>query len=77
MLPKMGYDFEHRGRFSVETISTIGYGQMSPASLDGSIAMTVEAMFGLILLAASAGVVLGSPDRRPASFSARSPSSPV
>src|ERR1700736_2741964 len=44
--------------FSVETISTIGYGQMSPATLYGNIVMTVEAMFGLILLAASAGLVL-------------------
>jgi inward rectifier potassium channel len=44
--------------FSVETISTIGYGQMSPATLYGNIVMTVEATFGLILLAASAGVVL-------------------
>ena len=39
--------------FSVETISTIGYGQMSPATLYGNIVMTVEAMFGLILLAVS------------------------
>jgi hypothetical protein len=31
---------------------------MSPATLYGSMVMTVEAMFGLILLAASAGVVL-------------------
>jgi inward rectifier potassium channel len=44
--------------FSVETISTIGYGQMSPATLYGNIVVTVEAMFGLILLAVSAGVVL-------------------
>jgi inward rectifier potassium channel len=44
--------------FSVETISTIGYGQMSPATLYGNIVMTVEAMVGLTLLAASAGVVL-------------------
>jgi inward rectifier potassium channel len=44
--------------FSVETISTIGYGQMSPATLYGNIVMTVEAMFGLTLLAVSAGVVL-------------------
>ena len=28
------------------TISTIGYGQMSPATLYGNIVMTVEAMFG-------------------------------
>ena len=44
--------------FSVETISTIGYGQMSPATLYGNIVMTVEAMFGLTLLAVSAGVAL-------------------
>jgi inward rectifier potassium channel len=44
--------------FSVETISTIGYGQMSPATLYGNIVMTVEAMFGLTLLAVSAGLVL-------------------
>ncbi len=44
--------------FSVETISTIGYGQMSPATLYGNISMTVEAMFGLTLLAVSAGVAL-------------------
>ena len=44
--------------FSVETISTIGYGQMSPATLYGNIVMTVEAMFGLMLLAVSAGLVL-------------------
>ena len=30
--------------FSVETISTIGYGQMSPGTLYGNIVMTVEAM---------------------------------
>ena len=44
--------------FSVETISTIGYGQMSPATLYGNIVMTVEAMTGLTLLAVSAGLVL-------------------
>jgi inward rectifier potassium channel len=44
--------------FSVETISTIGYGQMSPASLYGNIVMTVEALFGLSLLAVVAGLVL-------------------
>jgi inward rectifier potassium channel len=44
--------------FSVETISTIGYGQMSPATLYGNLVMTVEAMFGLLLLAVSAGLVL-------------------
>jgi hypothetical protein len=35
-------------RPGVETISRIGYGQMSPATLYGNIVMTVDAMFGLI-----------------------------
>lgn len=43
--------------FSVETLSTIGYGQMSPATLYGNIVMTVEALFGLALLAVSAGLM--------------------
>jgi inward rectifier potassium channel len=43
--------------FSVETLSTIGYGQMSPATLYGNIIMTVEAMSGLALLAVVAGLV--------------------
>ena len=44
--------------FSVETISTIGYGQMSPATLYGNMVMTVEAMVGLTFLAVAAGLVL-------------------
>ena len=44
--------------FSVETISTIGFGQMSPATLYGNVVMTLEAMVGLTLLAVSAGLVL-------------------
>src|SRR5271157_83394 len=43
--------------FSVETISTIGYGQMSPATPYGNIIMTVEALFGLALIAVSAGLM--------------------
>ena len=43
--------------FSVETLSTIGYGQMSPATLYGNIVMTVEAMFGLGLIAVAAGLM--------------------
>src|SRR6516165_5574770 len=41
----------------VETISTIGYGQMSPATLYGNLVMTVEAMFGLALIAVAAGLM--------------------
>jgi inward rectifier potassium channel len=43
--------------FSVETLSTIGYGQMSPATLYGNVVMTVEAMFGLALFAVAAGLM--------------------
>jgi len=43
--------------FSVETLSTIGYGQMSPATLYGNLVMTVEAMFGLGLIAVAAGLM--------------------
>jgi inward rectifier potassium channel len=43
--------------FSVETLSTIGYGQMSPATLYGNIVMTVEALFGLALIAVAAGLM--------------------
>jgi inward rectifier potassium channel len=45
--------------FSVETLSTIGYGQMSPATLYGNIVMTVEALVGLVLVAGR-----GRPDVR-------------
>jgi inward rectifier potassium channel len=43
--------------FSVETISTIGYGQMSPATLYGHIVMTSEALVGLMLIAVAAGLM--------------------
>jgi len=43
--------------FSVETLSTIGYGQMSPATLYGHIVMTGEALVGLMLIAVAAGLM--------------------
>jgi inward rectifier potassium channel len=43
--------------FSVETISTIGYGQLSPATLYGHIVMTGEALVGLMLIAVAAGLM--------------------
>jgi inward rectifier potassium channel len=43
--------------FSVETHSTIGYGQMSPATLYGNIIMTCEALAGLMLVAVAAGLM--------------------
>ena len=43
--------------FSVQTIATIGYGQMSPGTLYGNVLVTVETMTGLVFLALSTGVV--------------------
>jgi inward rectifier potassium channel len=43
--------------FSVETLSTIGYGQMSPATLYGNLVMTAEALTGLMLIAVAAGLM--------------------
>jgi inward rectifier potassium channel len=41
--------------FSVQTLSTIGYGGMTPKSMSANILMTIESMFGLAFL----GVVTG------------------
>jgi inward rectifier potassium channel len=43
--------------FSVETLSTIGYGQMSPATFYGNIVMTAEALSGVMLIAVTAGLM--------------------
>ena len=43
--------------FSVETVSTIGYGQMSPATLYGNIIMTIEALVGVMLVAVAASLM--------------------
>ena len=43
--------------FSVQTIATIGYGQMSPATVYANVLVTVETMAGLVFLALSTGVV--------------------
>lgn len=43
--------------FSVQTIATIGYGQMSPATLYANVLVTIETMAGLVFLALSAGIV--------------------
>jgi inward rectifier potassium channel len=43
--------------FSVETLSTIGYGQMFPATLYGHVVMTVEALAGVTLVAVAAGLM--------------------
>ncbi len=43
--------------FSVQTIATIGYGQMSPGTLYANVLVTIETMVGLIFLALTTGIV--------------------
>jgi inward rectifier potassium channel len=43
--------------FSVETISTIGYGQMVPATLYANLVMTAESAVGLFFLALATGLI--------------------
>jgi inward rectifier potassium channel len=43
--------------FSVETIATIGYGVMSPATVYANMLMTVESACGLLLVALTTGLV--------------------
>ncbi len=43
--------------FSVETIATIGYGVMAPATVYANIVMTIEAGIGLMLVAIGPGLV--------------------
>jgi inward rectifier potassium channel len=43
--------------FSVETIATIGYGVMSPATLYANLVMTVESAVGLLLVALTTGLI--------------------
>jgi len=43
--------------FSVETMSTIGYGNMVPQTLYANVLMTLEAMSGIAVFALAAGIV--------------------
>lgn len=43
--------------FSVQTVATVGYGNMSPANLYGNILTTVEIMSGIFLVAVMAGLI--------------------
>jgi inward rectifier potassium channel len=42
--------------FSVQTMATIGYGQMSPATVYANLIVTAETLFGLIFLGLAAGL---------------------
>lgn len=43
--------------FSVQSMSTIGYGNMAPQTVWAHFCVTIEAMFGLILVALTTGIV--------------------
>jgi inward rectifier potassium channel len=43
--------------FSIQTMATIGYGVMSPATLYGNLIVTIETGMGLMLLAVATGLV--------------------
>lgn len=43
--------------FSVETLATVGYGEMSPATTAGHIIAVVEIMFGMAILAVTTGLI--------------------
>jgi inward rectifier potassium channel len=43
--------------FSVQTMATIGYGRMAPATLYANLLVTVETLFGLMFLAIATGLV--------------------
>jgi inward rectifier potassium channel len=43
--------------FSVQTLGTIGYGQIAPANLAANIIVTIEALVGVIAFAVVAGIV--------------------
>jgi inward rectifier potassium channel len=52
-----GTQFQRAFFFSVETLATIGYGNVYPATIRSSVLMTVEAMIGLLLFAIGTGLV--------------------
>jgi inward rectifier potassium channel len=64
-----GLEGAHRGSFadafffSVETLSTIGYGGMTPKSLFANIVVTIEAFTGLGLVAVATGLILARVSR--------------
>src|SRR5580704_1168 len=49
--------------FSVETISTIGYGGMTPQSLYANVVMTAEAFVGLGIVAVATGLIFARVSR--------------
>ncbi len=50
-------DFRDAFFFSVQTLATIGYGQMAPTTLGANLLVTAEALLGMIGLAVTTGLV--------------------
>lgn len=50
-------DFADAFFFSVQTLSTVGYGLMAPASLYANLVVTFECFLNLVLLAVTTGVI--------------------
>jgi inward rectifier potassium channel len=49
--------------FSVQTMATIGYGQLLPNGLAGNVIATAETVFGMLTVALSAGIVFARVSR--------------
>jgi inward rectifier potassium channel len=65
--------------FSVETMGTIGYGTLYPASRAANLVMSVESVTGLVVIAMSTGLVFArfSQTRARVAFSARAAIAPI
>ncbi len=50
-------DVLHAFFFSLETLSTVGYGEMAPASLYGHIVVSIEILFGMTFVAIFTGIL--------------------
>jgi hypothetical protein len=44
--------------FSVETMSTVGYGEMYPATLYGPVVVTIDVVMGVLLVRLATGLVI-------------------
>ena len=56
-------DFGHAFFFSVQTLSTIGYGAMSPANSYGDMVVTLEAAAGMLFVALATGLMFAKASR--------------
>lgn len=56
-------DFFDAFMFSVQTLSTIGYGAMSPATAYGDLIVTLEAAVGIIAVALATGIMFAKASR--------------